>query len=217
MEINVTDLDWKSLLIKKYKNYDLNEIDCMVLFVSDAILHVEPNILITKEVLSPYMVDNNNIDSSLSRLMEKGFLTIVNNGTQFYSSMDDFKKKLFDDAIKDLTLKSQNNYVSNVRYNSLYQDIEGIANRSLTPLERDQISSWLKSGADEGMIKEACTRSLTKSGNISFKSADRYILELQRSESRQSIGASTVNEETKRREELRDFFNNTDWTYHGDK
>lgn len=217
MEINAYDMDWKSILIKKYRNYDLNEIDCMVLFVSDAILHVQPKTLITKEILSPYMVEGDKIDDSLSHLMDKKFLVIQEEGASFFSSIDNFKKKLFDDAIKDLTLKSQNNIVNNLRSDSLYQEIEQIANRSLTPLERDQVSSWLKSGADEGMIKEACTRSITKSGNISFKSADRYILELQRSESRKTIGASTLNEETKQREELRDLFKNTDWTYHGDK
>lgn len=217
MEINAYDMDWKSILIKKYRNYDLNELDCMVLFVSDAILHVQPKTLITKEILSPYMVEGDKIDDSLSHLMDKKFLVIQEEGASFFSSIDNFKKKLFDDAIKDLTLKSQNNIVNNLRSDSLYQEIEQIANRSLTPLERDQVSSWLKSGADEGMIKEACTRSITKSGNISFKSADRYILELQRSESRKTIGASTLNEETKQREELRDLFKNTDWTYHGDK
>ena len=71
MDINAYDLDWKSILIKKYRNYDLDEIDCMVLFVSDAVLHVEPKTLITKEILSPYMVDGDRIDDSLSRLMEK--------------------------------------------------------------------------------------------------------------------------------------------------
>jgi Holliday junction resolvasome RuvABC DNA-binding subunit len=67
------------------------------------------------------------------------------------------------------------------------------------------------------MIKEACEKSLTKAGNISFKTADRLILEMQRSQTRKSIGASTVNEDTKQREELREFLLNSDWTYHGKK
>ena len=74
MEINAYDMDWKSILVKKYRNYDLNEIDCMVLFVSDAILHVQPKTLITKEILSPYMVEGDKIDDSLSHLMDKKFL-----------------------------------------------------------------------------------------------------------------------------------------------
>lgn len=212
MDININDLDWKSILIKKYRNYDLNEEDCMVLFVSDAILHVQPETLITKEILSPYMVENDKIDSSLSSLMAKKMLVIKSQGNSFFSSIEDFKKRLFEDAIKDLTLKNNSNATAS---DSFYQEVERIAGRALTPLERDQITSWYKSGAEEGMIKEALQKSLTRSGNVSFKTADRLILEMQRSQSRKNLGASTVNEETKKREEIKDLLDNFDWTYHG--
>lgn len=216
MEININDLDWKSLLIKRYKNYDLNEMDCMVLFVSDAVLHVQEKTLITKEILSPYMVNSDAIDDSLSNLLSKKVLSIKNEGTAFYSSLEDFKKKLFDDALKDIMLRSQNPNYNMMRSDSLYQEIESIVNRTLTPLERDQVTSWLKQGAQPGMIKEALEKSLTRSGNLSFKTADRLILEMERSQSRQSTGSSLVNEETRKREELRDLFSKNDWTYHGD-
>lgn len=212
MDININDLDWKSILIKKYRNYDLNEEDCMVLFVSDAILHVQPETLITKEILSPYMVENDRIDASLSSLMAKKMLVIKSQGNSFFSSIEDFKKRLFEDAIKDLTLKTSSKASAS---DSFYQEVERIAGRSLTPLERDQITSWYKSGAEEGMIKEALQKSLTRSGNVSFKTADRLILEMQRSQSRKNLGASTVNEETKKREEIKDLLDNFDWTYHG--
>lgn len=217
MEININDLDWKALLIKRYKNYDLNEMDCMVLFVSDAVLHVQEKTLITKEVLSPYMADCDGIDTSLSSLLSKKILTIKNEGTSFYSSLEDFKKKLFDDAMKDIVLKSQNSNYNVMRSDSLYQEIESIVNRTLTQLERDQVTSWLKQGAQPMMIKEALQKSLTRSGNLSFKNADKLILEMERSQSRQTTGSSLVNEETRKREELRDLFSRNDWTYHGDK
>lgn len=213
MDINVHDLDWKSILIKKYRNYDLTEEDCMVLFVTDCVLNIQPKTLITKEVLSPYMVENDKIDASLSSLMAKKIMVIKNEGNSFFTSIEDFKTKLFDDAIKDLTLRNQNRYSS--VSDGIYQEAETIANRSLTPLERDQITSWLKSGADEGMVREALQKSITKSGNISFKTADKLILQLQRSQSRKDLGASTVNEETKKREEIKDLLDNFDWTYHG--
>lgn len=212
MEINYKDIDWKTLLIKKYKNYNLDETDCMVLLVSDAILSIQDT-LITTEILSPYMVNLENVDNSLSKLVEKKILVIENIHDNFISSLEGFKKKLFEDFIKDITLKTNNPTKNN---DSLYSEIESICNRMISPLERDQISSWLKSGADEGMIKEGLKKSITKSGNVSFKNADKLILNMQRSKSRQDIGASTVNEETKKREELREFFVNSDWTYHGD-
>ncbi len=210
MEIDVRDIDWKELLIKKYRNYDLDEEEVMVLFVSDAILTLEPKTLITKDILSPYMKDQDGIDEALSKLLSKKFLTVTNDGQNFFTSLDDFKKKLFLDSLKDLTLR---NSPSSQTSDSFYSDIESIVNRTLTPLERDQVSAWLKSGADEGMIKEALQRSITKSGNVSFKTADKKILEMERSQSRNAIGASTVNECEKKNEELRDLFRNTDWIH----
>jgi DNA replication protein DnaD len=210
MEIDVRDIDWKELLIKKYRNYDLDEEEVMVLFVSDAILTLEPKTLITKDILSPYMKDQEGIDEALSKLLSKKFMTVTNDGQNFFTSLDDFKKKLFLDSLKDLTLR---NSPSSQTSDSFYSDIESIVNRTLTPLERDQVSAWLKSGADEGMIKEALQRSITKSGNVSFKTADKKILEMERSQSRNAIGASTVNEGEKKNEELRDLFRNTDWIH----
>jgi len=67
------------------------------------------------------------------------------------------------------------------------------------------------------MIKEACHKALTKKGTISFKEADRLLMDMKRSQSRKTIGVSTVNEETKKNEELRELFNNSDWTFHGEK
>lgn len=210
MEIDVRDIDWKELLIKKYRNYDLDEEEVMVLFVSDAILALEPKTLITKDILSPYMKDQDGIDEALSKLLSKKFMTVTNDGTNFFTSLDDFKKKLFLDCLKDLSLR---NSPSSRTSDGFYSDIESIVSRTLTPLERDQVSAWLKSGADEGMIKEALQRSITKSGNVSFKSADKKILEMERSQSRNTIGASTVNEGEKKNEELRDLFRNTDWIH----
>ena len=215
MEIDYHDLDWKNILIKKYRNYGLDEEEVMVLFVSNAVLEVEPKTLITKEVLAPYMKASYQIDEALSHLLSKKFLTLVNEGGSFYTSLTPFKEKLFQDAIKDLNLRggSQERVSDN-----FFSDIESIVSRSLSPLERDQVSAWLKGGADEGMIKEALKRSLTKSGNVSFKTADKLILEMERSKSRNELGASTVNEEEKKNEqqELRDLLTKTDWLNHGD-
>ncbi|MBQ8141972.1 MAG: DnaD domain protein [Bacilli bacterium] len=213
MELNQFDFDWKSLLIKRYRNYDLDETECMVIFVSDAVLNVDKDALITKETLSPYMKNIDKIDVALSNLISKEILVISTENGGFSFSLDDFKKRLVEDALKDIALKKNQSASHN---ESLYEELETIANRTLTPLERDQITHWLRSGADEKMIKEACSKAITSSG-INFKQADRLILEMERSESRVNIGASMVDEDSKRKAQLQDIFSNTDWSYHGDK
>mgnify|MGYP000957594169 FL=1 len=57
MNISKTDLDWKNILVKKYLSYDLDELDVMVIFVSDNILIQEPKTLLTCDILGAYMIN----------------------------------------------------------------------------------------------------------------------------------------------------------------
>ncbi len=211
MNLTKNDIDWKSLLIKKYLNYGLDEIDTMVLFVSDAVLSIAGNTLLTCEILSPYMkAPKDQIDQSLSKLMSKKYLTIVQNGTEFTTSLDSFKELLFQDEIKDLILKGNDNALKNPLSENLYSYLESI-NGPLSPIDKDRVSQWIKGGADENMIKEACKKAITKNGHISFKTADAFVLQMQRSESRKTIGVSTVNEETSKSDDLQKLIESTNW------
>lgn len=219
MTLNYSDIDWKTLLVKRYLSYDLSELNVMTLFVSDAVLSMQPKTLLTCDILSSYMAaGKNEIDQSLTALISKNYLVIHTEGASVYTSIEEFKERLYQDFVKDLILKGKDdrgplNGVSP----SLYTDIEEINGGTLAPIERDYVARWLKDGADEPMIKEACRKNITKSGTISFKGADRQILEMERSQTRQDIGVSTVNEDTRKKEEYRDLFDTCDWTYHGDK
>ncbi len=211
MNLTKNDIDWKSLLIKKYLNYGLDELDTMVLFVSDAVLSVAGNTLLTCEILSPYMkAPKDSIDQSLSKLMSKKYLTIIQNGSEFTTSLDAFKEQLFQDEIKDLILKGNSDTLKHPLSENLYSYLESI-NGPLSPLDKDRVSQWVKGGADENMIKEACKKAITKNGHISFKTADALVLQMQRSESRKTIGVSTVNEETSKSDDLQKLIESTNW------
>lgn len=214
MNINIDDVDWKNLLLKRYIKYDLDELDCMTLFLCDAILKVEPNTLITCDVLLPYMrAKKDDIDASLAKLMNKKIITLKSEKTSLVTSIDDFKKKIFDDEIKDLLLQSSYSSTGDVKLKeNLYSYIEELKG-PLSPLERDRVTSWLKQGASEGDIKEACKKAM-KSGRLSFNQADKYILELKRSESRKVIGASVVDEERRNNnEDLKKIIEDTTWSF----
>lgn len=217
MNLTFNDIDWKSLLIKKYLHYGLEENDVMVLFVSEAVLQMQPKTLLTCDILSPYMkLSEDKIDSSLSNLMSKKIITIVQDNTAFYSSLDAFKEILFKDEIKDLSLKGS--YTSNEKRltEGLYAYLETL-NGPLTAIDRDRVSAWLKEGASEMMIKEACKKSVTKGGHISFPQADRLILEMERGQSRKNIGVSTINEQDRKADALRDLIDGSDWSVSSDE
>lgn len=210
MTLTYQDIDWKNVLIKRYRNYNLTELDVMVIFVSDNVLSLEADSLLTCDLLATYMsAKKDDIDASLTKLMQKKFLVLDEKSMHF--SLDAFKKRLFDDMQKDLYLETTAS--SGESDDSLYDYLEKLSGRTLSPIERDMVSNWIKEGVKEDDIKEACQKSLNKGGSISFKKADKIILDLERSQSRKDLGVSTVNEDTRRQEKIKDILN-YDWTYH---
>ncbi len=216
MNIDYNDLSFPNAIVKKYTAYGLDEMDCMVLLVSDNLLRIEKTLL-TCDILSSYMkAKKEDIDTALSHLLSKKIIEIVDGGKDgLYSSLENFKKRLFADILKDFALEQKDKAVHEGEEN-IYSELEQLCGHTLSPIERDMVTKWLREGADEGMVREACQRSLTKSGNISFKTADKLVLEMERSEGRKKIGVSTVDEDTRKKKEIRDIILNTDWTIDDD-
>lgn len=212
MNIDEKDISFATLLIKRYPLYDVTEMEVMVLLVSDMVLRREDTLL-TCDILSSYMkAPREEIDLSLSKLLSKKFIDVVDvPGKGLRSSLDSFRKRLFADWLKDVTLERKVSYSGDGEGN-LYEELEKIGGRTLSPIERDMVTRWLQSGASKEMVLEATRRSLTKSGDISFKRADKMILEMERSEGRRKLGVSTVDEDLKKKQEIQDIIRNTNWT-----
>ena len=212
MEINYQDFDFKSRLIKRYLNYELSENDVMVILVSDELLKDEPNRLLTADSLAPFMhLSPDEIDACLARLMQKKVISMEKAGNSYCSSLVSFKKKLFDDFIKDTLLRQENGKVVKAD-NEFYDYVQHLqGSKEISSVQRQYLSRWLQDGVSQSRIKEALEKSLRPSG-ISFSSADKRIRERQRSQGRSTIGTSTVNEKTGKKVDYSDLFNNEDWT-----
>lgn len=218
MNLNYQDFDWKNILIKRYPSYQLSELDVMVIFVSDNVLKLEENVFLTQDILSNYMTSSReDIDQSLSKLIKKKVLEVIPQDKGMRFSLEKFKETLYNDVVKDIALNERIGRNSIGLTGDLSQSVEDLIGRVLSPTERDHISAWLKNGADEGMVKEAVSKSLSPNGYFSMKKADKLILELNRSKSIQDFGVSTIDEGTRKRQEISDLLKNTDWTYHGNK
>lgn len=219
MDINSNDLDWKNILIKKYTSYGLNELDVMVIFVSDNLLKIQSDLILTYDVLSNYMASKkDDLDSSLTKLLQKKIIVIKEDSLNIKMSLDGFKEKLFNDVLKDAVLKDKQSVSddSNDTIN-LVNDLEQLNGRTFSPTERDKIAFWIRQGADDGMIREACHQSISKSGIISFKQADKLILEMMTSKERKNLGTSTFdhNDEQSRDEKIKDILLNSNWANNG--
>lgn len=219
MDINANDLDWKNILIKKYTSYGLNELDVMVIFVSDNLLKIQNDLILTYDILSNYMsAKKDDIDSSLTKLFQKKIIVMKDDSTNIQMTLDGFKEKLFNDVLKDAILKDKQVVADDSNdTSSLINDLEQLNGRTFSPTERDRISTWIRQGADEGMIREACHQSISKSGIISFKQADKLILTMITSKERKTLGTSTFDhsDEKSRDEEIKSILLSNNWANNG--
>ncbi len=215
MEITSADFSFARLLVKRYTIYQLDETDVVVLLVTDSLLQLQPQSLITCDTLVSYMsASKDEIDASLSKLMSRQYVEVIDDGRTIYTSVEKFKQQLFNDFIKDRILQEKNSG-SNISDSTIYQELEEMTGTTLAPLERDYVTRWLQSGASEGMIREACSKSITKAGHISFKTANNMISSLLRSEDRKLYGVSALGDDNDR-QKTRDIIMNSDWLHDDD-
>lgn len=175
MNINYKDVSFHQLLIKRYLIYSLNELDVMVLFISDELIK-EGVKYVSLDLILPYLskeVDKKDVDSSLAKLFKKSIIKIINKNNENYCSIDEFKKTLFLDSMKDYSLKEMNIKVN--CDNNFYVSVEKLFKRSLTVIERDQISKFLKEGFLEDDILSAIKKVSSRNLKVSIKEVEKVL------------------------------------------
>lgn len=175
MNINYKDVSFHQLLIKRYLIYSLNELDVMVLFISDELIKEGVKYL-SLDLILPYLskeVDKKDVDSSLAKLFKKSIIKIINKNNENYCSIDEFKKTLFLDSMKDYSLKEMSIKVN--CDNNFYVSVEKLFKRSLTVIERDQITKFLKEGFLEGDILSAIKKVSSRNLKVSIKEVEKVL------------------------------------------
>lgn len=175
MNINYKDVSFHQLLIKRYLIYSLNELDVMILFISDELIKEGVKYL-SLDLILPYLskeVDKKDVDSSLAKLFKKSIIKIINKNNENYCSIDEFKQTLFLDSMKDYSLKEMSIKVNSD--NNFYVNVEKLFKRSLTVIERDQISSYLKEGFLEDDILSAIKKVSSRNLKVSIKEVEKIL------------------------------------------
>ncbi len=149
MEFYSTDIKWRSLLIRLYKKYGLNDLDLAVIFVIDELITMDRFAIITPENISEYMTSSeDDIDSSISRLIEKGYLeTKTDNNFELKYSLKPLFKKILDDLKKDIIIEDKIELSEAINSEvNVYTGLEQILGRSLAPVDKRKIDTLLSSG-----------------------------------------------------------------------
>jgi DNA replication protein len=190
------DVDWRKLLIKHYKSptYKLNENEVVVLLCLDDILSSN-KILVTGEDLVNYMtLTSEEIDEILSSLLEKKYIDYIRENNKTITSIEPIKNKIFEDLKRDIIIESNETSTkeNKEKVDNLYSYFESQLGRVLTGKEIDRISTWVRSGASEGMIKEAVEKVKAKGKTLSMNAVDKVLLSIQKSNDITKEGYSTM-------------------------
>lgn len=196
MKFSFLDIDWRSVLLKRYKDYGLDETDVMVIFMTDQVIKTDPEAPVTPETLAGYMtLPASEIDRSLYKLMEKKLITFKMDANISRFCLDNLQDKLFSDLKRDLVLYDSGN--SSAKVENAYKYLESVVGRPLSPLEIDRISAWFKEGADLNMIKSAVANISAHKSRLTFARLSQEILRLEKEKDIESEGY-TARDDTNR-------------------
>jgi len=214
MEFGFKDLDWRSLLLKRYKDYGLDEDDVMVILMANEVQKEDANAPITSDTLSEYMtISKDEIDQSLYKLLDRKFIVYETIGTVVRMSFDPLFSKLFADVKKDLVLASDKK--TDKKVDEAYAFFEKTLGRTITPLELDKISSWLGEGATMGMLQNAVINIQASKQRVTFPRLEKEILRLEKANDISKEGY-TVRDDTNRNDRKLAEILSHDWL-HDDK
>src|SRR5690554_1288806 len=101
-------LEWRTLLLDNYKSLGLNEEEVMVILMCDFALE-KGEMLVTPEIISLKMaLDFQTIDQILSTLMNRGYISLVDNNGKLQTSLFGIQDLLIKTFVLELKKESSN-------------------------------------------------------------------------------------------------------------
>ena len=156
-------MDWKTIIVDSYKDLGLDEIDLAIVLIIDRYKSegqalVSPDLIALKHTASSEV-----IDSHLSNLMSKGYVTINDTKAGLETSL----KPLIDKLVLNVIVASEK---ESARCNDeIYTLLEQSLSRPLTQFEINVVRSWFDNGEKVEKIKEAIElASFTNKKNINY-------------------------------------------------
>lgn len=137
MDFILEDIDWRKILIRRYKNYHLNENDLAVILLINELNRGVPHPISPEEIVPYTTMNAEQIEQIMSKLLKAGYASIE--GVSF--SVNAIKKKIFDDTVKEASL-AKDEIQDKTQFEEIYHRLEVILKRQITALEYDVVTSW---------------------------------------------------------------------------
>lgn len=169
-------VSFRYALLDSYKGMNISESELTVLLMIDHLLE-QGNLLITNDALSLKMnYSSSEIDRILSGLMKRNFVRMEIKGNKVRTSIDPLKEKVYSEFKKKMELENAA-MVSEEKEKTLQdlnQFFESHFQRTLSPLERGMIGSWLSAGYQKQEIEDALLDAF-RDGKRAVNAIDRVL------------------------------------------
>lgn len=163
----------------------------MVILMCDFALE-KGEMLVTPEIISLKMaLDFQTIDQILSTLMNRGYISLVDNNGKLQTSLFGIQDLLIKTFVLELKKESSNEPKQETQ--DIITLFENDFGRPLTYIEIEIIKSWLDEGFKERVIKSALHEAtIARAKNIRY--IDKILLDWKRQEEKKQEGHSSVSE-----------------------
>lgn len=198
--LKINDIDYRNILIQSYKELNLTENELIVLLLIDS-LSKEKMSLFSGEMLSVKMnLTEKEIDEAIVSLMNKSFLSYVQQGDILVTSLENTFKKVLD-LIQNQIVNDFNDDESKYKQEALgnvLRTLETEMKRSLTSLEMEKVANWFQEGVDEKVINDSINECIMKNNRVTITKVDHLIIKNLTHTDREQEGFTTVDEKTKK-------------------
>ena len=186
-------IDWKSLLLSKYKSLDIKEEEVLIILMIDFCLQ-NGETVITPDVLALKMnYDQNTIDKYLSILFNKGYITLDSNEEgKLQTSLNGLKYILISSLLnnEETPAKEEKDLEKEKNIFDLFETKFG---RPLSFIEMETMNKWFEEGVGDDKILLALNEAIkAKKKNIRY--IDKILLEWRQQQERKEEGYTTITE-----------------------
>ena len=154
MEFKYKDIDWRRFLLRRYKDYKLNEEEFVCLLCIDDMLKEKKRLIDADDLLTYMSLERDKIDEILVSLTKKGFLSFENEDGNLTASLSKLFLRIERDFKADIiSSASKSSEEIQDKINKIYPFFEEKLSRTLSGREIDKITLWMKAGIKESQMK----------------------------------------------------------------
>ncbi len=198
MMATIQELDYRYILIDRYKYLGLNENEVMIILSIDNILKHDA-ILVTADTLALKMsLGEKEIDQLIVELIDKGFIEYATKNDQMVTSLEPTFKKIeafYTASIEDRRKSEQS--LNEEQKENIFTAFETAIGSSLTRLDIDKIMEWIQSGIDDKSILSALEECAMRNKKVTVRLVDKILLKRLIHNDREKEGYSTIDERHK--------------------